>query len=301
MDILEAIRSVLISYDENKVHLITSILFLIEEESNGLSGMASKFEEHGIGDVFSSWIGNDENLPISSDQLTEDIGVNRISSMSDKVGETARKQYEKTLTDDIGKKEALLKEIQHRIKNSFSMITSLINLRADTTLSDETTNVLEELSLRVKAISDLYSLLSETNSFYEIQLKVYCHRVINSLLNLTKKIILNKNIANITAPSKNAAMIGMILVELITNSFNYAFPEENAGIINVSLEADDSRILLTVEDNGIGLEKDFDINNVTSLGLHLVNLMVSQLDGKIDFKMEKGTKVTIELPIETKR
>ena len=210
---------------------------------------------------------------------------------------TNRVKHDKILSDDINAKNALLKEIQHRTKNSFSMITSLIHLRTGVVTSDETKNVLEELSLRVKSISDLYSLLHDTNSFFNVPLNIYINNVIESTLKLSNKITLNKNIAEISVPSKNAAIIGMILVELLTNSIKYAFPDTNTGIINVGLKVEGFRILLTVEDNGIGLGKDFDINNVTSLGLHLVILMVGQLNGEMKFILEKGTKIEIEIPI----
>jgi two-component sensor histidine kinase len=206
-------------------------------------------------------------------------------------------KHDKILSDNINAKNALLKEIQHRTKNSFTMINSLIRLRTGVVTSDETINVLEDLSLRVKSISDLYSLLHDTNSFFNVPLNIYINNVIESTLKLSNKITLNKNIAEITVPSKNAATIGMILVELLTNSIKYAFPNTDNGIINVDLKVNGFRILLTVEDNGIGLRKDFDINKVTSLGLHLVNLMVGQLNGKMKFILETGTKIEIEIPI----
>ncbi len=210
---------------------------------------------------------------------------------------TDRVKHDKILSDNINAKNALLKEIQHRTKNSFTMINSLIRLRTGVVTSDETINVLEDLSLRVKSISDLYSLLHDTNSFFNVPLNIYINNVIESTLKLSNKITLNKNIAEITVPSKNAATIGMILVELLTNSIKYAFPNTDNGIINVDLKVNGFRILLTVEDNGIGLRKDFDINKVTSLGLHLVNLMVGQLNGKMKFILETGTKIEIEIPI----
>jgi PAS domain S-box-containing protein len=210
---------------------------------------------------------------------------------------TDRMRYEKTLIDDIDQKRALLKEMQHRTKNSFNIITSLINLRSGVTHSEETKNTLEELSLRVKSISDLYSLLHETDSFFEIQLKTYCNKVIESMLNLSKNIAINKHIEEITVPTKNAATIGMILVELLSNAIKYAFPDSHNGIINIELKMVNSQIVLVVEDNGIGLQNDFDITEVKSLGLHLVNLMVSQLNGNIKFITENGTKIIIEFPL----
>ncbi len=209
---------------------------------------------------------------------------------------TERKKYEKTLTDDINKKEALLNEIQHRIKNSFNIITSLIHLRSSITLSEETKNTLEELALRIKSISDLYSLLNETNSFYEVDLKAYCNKVIDSMLNLSRNIKINKDIEEIAVPTKDAATLGMILVELLSNAIKYAFPYYD-GIINIELKKVNSQIVLIVEDDGIGLLNDFNITESKSLGFHLVNLMVSQLDGKIEFIPGKGTKIIVRFPV----
>ena len=88
----------------------------------------------------------------------------------------------------------------------------------------------------------------------------------------------------------------MILVELLSNIIKYAFPDSKKGIINIELKRINSQMVLKVEDNGIGLHSDFDINKIKSVGLHLVNLMVSQLDGTIKFNSENGTKIIIEFP-----
>ncbi|MFZ1282188.1 MAG: PAS domain S-box protein [Ignavibacteriaceae bacterium] len=210
---------------------------------------------------------------------------------------TTRIDYEKTLTDAIDQKESLLKEIQHRTKNSFSMITSLIYLKASVTQSEETKNILEDLTLRVQSISDLYSLLHETNSYYEVQLKTYCNKVIDSMLSFTKNIVINKHIEEITVTTKEAAAIGMILVELLSNSIKYAFPNSSTGIINIIMKKVGSNIVMSVEDNGIGLPNNFDITKTESLGLHIVNLMVKQLGGIIKFTRGDGTKMELEFPI----
>ena len=93
------------------------------------------------------------------------------------------------------------------------------------------------------------------------------------------------------------AIIGMIIVELLFNTIKYAFPHSQNGIINIELKKTNSKISLMIDDNGIGLQKNFDINNINSIGLHLVNLMVSQLKGKIQFVKENGTKIIIEIPL----
>ena len=114
------------------------------------------------------------------------------------------------------------------------------------------------------------------------------------MLNLSKNITLNKNLEDITVSSTIAATIGMIIVEILSNTIKYAFPDSKKGTISIELKKINSQMVLIVEDNGIGLQKDFDINKIKSIGLHLVNLMVTQLDGKIKFISENGTKIIIE-------
>ena len=205
-----------------------------------------------------------------------------------------RRRSEKKLNENIDQKEALLREIQHRTKNSFNMITSLLQLRAGVSQSEETKSTLEELALRVNSISDLYALLYETKSFFEVHLDVYCEKVIASMRNIAKYIVIEKSIAPITVSAKNAATIGMILVEILTNAIKYAFPESDKGTIKISLDRVDHRIRLSIEDDGIGLPANFELAKIKSLGLHLVNLMVDQLNGTVSITSNNGTKVLIE-------
>ena len=209
---------------------------------------------------------------------------------------TERIEYEQVIKDELHKKEALLNEIQHRTKNSFNLITSLIHIRSDVTNSGEAKSILEDLILRVKSISDLYSLLYETKSFYEVQLKTYCNKIIDSILDLSKNITVNKSIEEIKVSSTKAATIGMILVELLSNIVKNAFPESQEGLVDIELKTYNSQILLLITDNGVGVVNDFDINT-KSVGIHLVNLMVSQLDGNIKFTTKNGTKILIAFPL----
>jgi PAS domain S-box-containing protein len=209
-----------------------------------------------------------------------------------------RVKHEQILADDVERKESLLKELQHRIKNSFNMITSLLHIRASVSHSEETKNTLDDLTLRIKSIADLYSVLYETDSFNEVQLIPYCNKVIDSMVNLSKNITLIKDIEDISTLSTTAATIGMILVELISNVIKYAYPESTKGDLMINLKRNNSMIEIKVEDNGIGLPNGFDIDNMNSLGLHLVNLMVSQLDGTIQFLPGTGTKILIKFPLQ---
>ncbi len=210
---------------------------------------------------------------------------------------TKRKQKERTLVEEIKEKEALITEIQHRTINSLTIILSLIKLRGEIVDSDETKLVLEDLKTKINSITDLYSLLSKSNTFYEVKVNIYCDKIIERMSKLSNKIVFNKNISEIIVANKKAALIGMILVELLFNAIKYAFPDSSKGVIDITLESINDRISFIVQDNGIGLPDNFDITKLKSLGLDLVNLMVSQLNGKIAFVSGKGTKIIIEFPI----
>lgn len=207
---------------------------------------------------------------------------------------TKRKSLEKKFQENIKTKEALIKELKHRTINSFSVLISLIRLRGEMTSSDETKLILEDLVTKINSITDLYSLLSEFNNFYEVKLNLYFNKMIDRMSALSK-IVIHKNIEEITVSDKNAATLGMILVELLFNAIKYAFPGSKKGEINVTVKSDDG-LTFIVEDNGVGLKKDFDFNRDKGLGFELVDMMVKQLNGKINFQSDKGTKIIMEFP-----
>ncbi len=209
---------------------------------------------------------------------------------------TNRKKKERTLEEEIKEKEALITEIQHRTINSLTIIVSLIKLRGDMVDSAETKLILEDLETKIKSISDLYSLLSKSNTFYEVKVNKYCDKIIERMSELSNNIVINKNISEITVSNKKAATIGMILVELLFNAIKYAFPGSQKGLIEITLKSIDNRISLIVQDNGIGLPDNFDVTKLKSLGLDLVRLMVIQLNGIITFDSVKGARISIEFP-----
>lgn len=213
---------------------------------------------------------------------------------------TVQTESTKSLTNSIINRDTLLLEFQHRAKNSFQLIMSLINLKAGNANSGETKDNLDELNLRVGSISDLYSILYESNAFNEVQLKTYCEKTIIAMSNLNPNIKIIKNLENITLNSKIAGTIGMLLVELLSNAVKYAFPKLHKGTIKVDLKQCDSKIILIVEDDGIGFPEDWKKSEVKSMGFNILDAMVDQLDGNIEYIKNNGTKVIIEFPYTKK-
>jgi two-component sensor histidine kinase len=90
---------------------------------------------------------------------------------------------------------------------------------------------------------------------------------------------------------------GLIINELLSNALKYAFPEDRTGTINVTMRADGTRsLVLSVSDNGIGLPADVDVSAPRSLGLRIVNTLVSQLHGTLAVGAGPGASFTLTFP-----
>ena len=198
-----------------------------------------------------------------------------------------RKRLEAELQVTFKENQGLLHELQHRVKNSFSMISSMIGLAATEGLSCEALSILHELDGRVRSIAELYSLLYASASFAEVRLDEYITRVASSMTGLTSRVTLVTHLDSISMPAGAAAPIGLIATELITNAQKYAFPDGRAGKIRVSLRRDGEEIVLEVEDDGVGLPPGFEVSKNSGMGMKLVAGLAAQVGG--EFALSNST------------
>lgn len=210
---------------------------------------------------------------------------------------TERKKTEKALEKALLENKYLLKELQHRVKNSFSMITSMIMLLENKDTSTETRAVLSEIELRVRAVSEMYDLLYLTDTVTEVQLDKYLNKLIVSLPHVPDTITLTSTLDIITMPTKGAIPIGIIVTELLTNCFKHAFPGNRKGSINYLLKKTPTGAYIEISDDGIGLPENFDISTVDSLGLILVHSLSEQINGNLTITNDNGTRCLLKFPI----
>jgi len=215
---------------------------------------------------------------------------------------TARKKAEKVLKNAAMEKEALHRELLHRVKNSFALIKSLIYLERQR-LDDESTNkILEELEHRVGSLAQMYSLLNETGVSQQVELDHYLRQISKSLTDSfiedNQKIKIKTEFDNIIVSPKDASSIGLIINELLTNSLKYAFDKDSDGEITIKLKEENNFAILLVADNGRGLPKNFKIEDSTGMGLELVKMLTQQLSGTLDVESKDGTTFKIVIPIK---
>lgn len=214
---------------------------------------------------------------------------------------TDRKKAEAVLKKSAEEKEALHRELLHRVKNSFNLVKSLIFLEREKLNESKASLVLEKIEMRVNALGKMYSLLNLSGTSQQIDLGAYLNEItislVNSYIQDSKRIDVKTNFDSIITSPKTASSVGLILNELLTNSLKYAFPENRSGIIHVGLRTVNGNAEIKIADNGIGVPEDFKIEDSSGMGLQLVNMLILQLSGTIEVDKKLGTSFRIVFPL----
>ena len=192
-------------------------------------------------------------------------------------------------------------EIRHRLKNNLSVITRFIDKAKQKTDNSILIENYDTLNGRINSIKAIQELLYKNTENDEINLKQIIHKICKFNQHLFNKdtITINEKIENILIPSKKAELIGLIINELITNAYKYAFVNKSVGNINIKVFNKDKNILLLISDDGIGFPDDFNTLKSDSYGIKLIKGLTKQLGGKITFRNTKtGTLTTLKIPLK---
>ncbi len=216
---------------------------------------------------------------------------------------TIEVQQQEKLETNLQEKETLLKEIHHRVKNNLQIISSLLNLQSDTIRDKETKEKFRESLGRVKSMALIHELLYQTKNLSNLMANEYLNELVNFIsetYNFQRNIkVTLKTDPRIKRIDMNKAIpCGLIINELVSNSFKYGFPDKTKGKIEISFKMNtntDYKFSLSVCDDGIGIPSNkVDIDNPSTLGLQLVRSLAEQLDGKMEISSKNGTCITIQ-------
>jgi len=215
---------------------------------------------------------------------------------------TDRKKSEEKLKNLLSEKDILLKEIYHRVKNNFQVITSLLNLQSKNIDNEQARMAFRESQNRIRTMALVHEHLYQSADLAHINFKEYLNSLVTNLyhsyVSRSNKINFHLEIADISLNIDQAIPCSLIINELISNAVKYAFPASWQGEpeINIQLKkTPGEKIVLIVKDNGIGIPQNFDIKNSNSLGLKLVTVLSeNQLEGKITIKRKNGTIFKIQ-------
>tara|TARA_R110001599_G_scaffold175355_1_gene367403 strand:+ start:5696 stop:7810 length:2115 start_codon:yes stop_codon:yes gene_type:complete len=206
----------------------------------------------------------------------------------------ANVQVEKSLQE----KELLLKEIHHRVKNNLQVVSSLLELQSREIEDEETQATFMEGQNRVKAMALIHQKLYQNENLATINFEDYANMLIGELgtiynMKADVKTVVNGGLAS-DFDIDTAVPLGLILNELISNAYKYAFNGEEQGALSVSINSlGEGKHQLIVEDNGDGLPDSFDFQKAKSLGLRLVRRLAKQLYGSVEYSNIGGAKFVI--------
>jgi two-component sensor histidine kinase len=172
----------------------------------------------------------------------------------------------------------------------------MVNLMAKSAPSSEVKTSLYEVKTKIQGLSQLYHLLSQSETMAKIRLDRYLSQIVLSVPGIPNHIELKTQFDSVTVPVKKAVPIGLMLTELLTNAIKYAFPEQESGTITICLEQKDDKAVLQVADDGIGIPEHIDTGRANSVGFRLIYSMTEQIDGRITIDGRYGTQCRIEFP-----
>jgi two-component sensor histidine kinase len=201
----------------------------------------------------------------------------------------------------IQRKEAVIKEIHHRVKNNLQTIASLLRIQARRLTSDEARRELEEAVARVAAIAVVHETLSEDSS-ESVEFEIIARRIITMV---SENLVLPDRRVEFTfegeagsLPPEMATAVAVVLVELLQNAAEHAFEEGSSGHVKVQTKREGDRVQLVVADDGKGLPEGFDLGS-GGLGLQIVKtLAIDELAGSIQLESSGGTRITVDLEVK---
>ncbi|MBP2296639.1 sensor histidine kinase [Azospirillum rugosum] len=206
----------------------------------------------------------------------------------------------------LAQKDLLMREANHRIKNSLQVVSSLLSLQGQSTGNPETRESLHEAGRRVHAVSDIHQLLYKVDDIQLVPFHEYltalCRDLERSALAESDGWRLTLTVEPVEVPSDQAVPLGLIANELLMNAVKHAYPGEGPGLgsksIAVSLRHAGDSVRLTIEDEGVGLPDGFDWRRSRSLGMRLVHALTNQLDATLSVEPRRpGTSYRLDMPL----
>ncbi len=220
-----------------------------------------------------------------------------------------RKQTEDNLRASLQEKEVLLKEVHHRVKNNLQIISSLLRMQARQVADEQIANLFQDAQNRVHSMALIHEQLYQAPNLSSIDFKDYAQNLVSNLVHsygMNQRIhcVVETNGAVLTV--NTAIPCGLIINELVSNSLKYAFPNKMPGEVGVYLESasPNSAIasmqgILTIQDNGIGISPDINLQTTPTLGFRIVRNLANQIQGSITVDRHHGSRIAITFPLSS--
>ncbi|MGA2944200.1 MAG: histidine kinase dimerization/phosphoacceptor domain -containing protein [Xanthobacteraceae bacterium] len=212
-----------------------------------------------------------------------------------------QQQYQRKLQAALDRHQILLKEVNHRVKNSLQVVSAMLQLQANSVGDPVLTERLNEASARVNAVGRAYERLTYNADYENIDLIAYLREIISDLEPTVAPCKIQFDAPKeIQIAADRSILIGLVVNELVSNAGKHAYPASSDGLIRVRLLLpNESLISLSVSDDGVGLPPGFDPTTSKRLGARLVNALSKQLGAELTRPVSPGgTNFTLVIPLK---
>ncbi len=230
----------------------------------------------------------------ASPMLKEGEFAGTISLFSDI---TEIKAAEEKIKASLKEKDVMLQEIYHRVKNNMQVISSMLKLQSSHINKDNALEIFVNTQNRVKSMSLIHEKLYRSENLSHVDFNGYLKSLMKQLFisytPLARNLAYHIDCSNVFLNIGTAIPCGLIVNEIVTNSIKHAFPDAKEGNIFISMHKNEAGTYsLVLSNDGINLPADYDLENSTSFGLQLVEILRHQLKAEFNMNGDNGAKFT---------
>lgn len=276
--------------DIKKIHHPEDLECLLKRAEAYLSGQVSEYvSEHRMLHKDGNYI-----WVIGRGEITQWKNGKPLLFSGSMIDVTENKQNEIELNENIKQKTLLLRELYHRTKNNMQVIVSMLAMKSRVCKQKNTKQLIDEIGNKIKSMAMVHEKLYQSHDLSKIDLSEYIRDLSNQLstsfLRHDTNIALNYNLQNVSVMIDTAIPLGLIINELITNAYKYAWQDSKTGTLTIELKQEaEGEIFLCISDDGVGPGTDFDLERDKNLGLETVQLLgEQQLDGQLSYEVNNG-------------
>jgi two-component sensor histidine kinase len=209
------------------------------------------------------------------------------------------REKNEVIQKSLEEKEVLLREIHHRVKNNLQFISSMLRLQTRHVSDPQTRAVLEEGNHRINSMALVHQKLYQEDNLTGVDMVSYIENLLDTLRHAyrakERQIEVQTQLDPFVLDIDTALPIGLIVNELVTNSFKHAFAEEERGSIIVILQKKENNLVLIVKDNGKGLSPTFNLSANDRFGFELIESLASKLKARLELSEGPGLEVTLSI------